>query len=99
MGDRRLRLYVIDAPESHQECQNNMAKTYRCGHEATKHLIQLINGQKVICEVKDTDTYGRAVAVCFVQQINLLNEQLVLEGLVIAYQKHSSDLHSGGKSS
>ena len=90
MGDRRLRLYVIDAPESHQECQNNMAETYQCGHLETKRLIELINEQNVICEVKDTDRYGRAVANCFVQQINL-NEQLVLEALVIAYQKYSSD--------
>ena len=90
MGDRRLRLHCIDAPESHQECQNNMAETYQCGHLATKCLIELINEQNVICEVKDTDRYGRAVANCFVQRINL-NEQLVLEALVIAYQKYSSD--------
>ena len=52
MGDRRLRLHCIDAPESHQECQNNMAETYQCGHLATKRLIELINEQNVICEVK-----------------------------------------------
>ena len=46
MGDRRLRLHCIDAPESHQECQNNMAENYQCGHLATKHLIELINEQK-----------------------------------------------------
>ena len=67
-----------------------MAETYQCGHLATKCLIELINEQNVICEVKDTDRYGRAVANCFVQRINL-NEQLVLEALVIAYQKYSSD--------
>ena len=52
MGDRRRRLRSIDAPESHQECQKNMAETYQCGHLATKRLIELINEQNVICEVK-----------------------------------------------
>ena len=52
MGDRRLSLHGIDAPESHHECQNNMAETYQCGHLATKRLIELINEQNVICEVK-----------------------------------------------
>ena len=90
MGDRRLRLHCIDAPESHQECQNKMTEIYQCSHLETKHLRELIDEQNVICEVKETDRYGRAVANCFVQQINF-NEQLVLEALGIASQKYSSD--------
>ena len=85
MGDRRLRLRGIYAPESHQECQNNMTETYQCSHLETKHLKEMINEQNVICEVKETDRYGRAVANCFVQQIKL-NDQLVLEAPVIAYK-------------
>lgn len=90
MDGHRIRLHGIDAPESSQQCQNNMAQTYRCGQIATQRLQEMIGEQKVSCNVKDTDKYGRLVAVCFVQESDI-NEQLVLEGLVVAYPKYSDD--------
>ena len=96
MDKHWIRLHGIDAPESRQECQNKLSQTYQCGQIATQRLIEMINGQKVSCEVKDTDRYGRAVAVCFAQRVNL-NERLVLEGLVVAYQKYSNDFLTAEK--
>jgi endonuclease YncB( thermonuclease family) len=90
MDQHRIRLHGIDAPESSQQCQDNMANTYSCGQIATQRLKELIGGKKVSCEVKDTDKYGRLVAVCFAHESNL-NEQLVIEGLVVVYRKYSND--------
>lgn len=90
VGGNRVRLHGIDAPESGQTCDNANGLSYKCGQVATDRLSALIGANEVRCEVKDKDRYGRLVAVCFSKQINL-NEQLVFEGLVLAYQKYSED--------
>ena len=90
MDEHQIRLHGIDAPESSQKCQDNLANTYSCGQIATQRLKELIGGEKVSCKIKDTDKYRRLVAVCFVHESNL-NEQLVIEGLVVAYRKYSAD--------
>ena len=90
VGRNRVRLHGIDAPESGQTCDNANGLSYKCGQVATDRLSALIGANEVRCEVKDKDRYGRLVAVCFSKQINL-NEQLVFEGLVLAYQKYSAD--------
>ena len=90
VGGNSIRLHGIDAPESGQTCDNAIGLSYKCGQVATDRLSALIGANEVRCEVKDKDRYGRLVAVCFSKQINL-NEQLVFEGLVLAYQKYSED--------
>ena len=54
------RLWGIDAPETKQDCPDG----WPAGRVATTHLQSLIAGRSVICERKDTDRYGRTVAVC-----------------------------------
>lgn len=54
------RLWGIDAPETKQNCPDGWA----AGRLATTHLQSLISGRNVICERKDTDRYGRTVAIC-----------------------------------
>ena len=54
------RLWGIDAPETKQDCPDG----WPAGRLATTHLQSLIAGRSVICERKDTDRYGRTVAVC-----------------------------------
>lgn len=54
------RLWGIDAPELKQDCPDG----WPAGRLAATHLQSLIAGRNVICEHRDTDRYGRAVAVC-----------------------------------
>lgn len=86
---QRIRLHGIDAPESAQTC-TSAGTSWRCGAEAANKLSEKIGRQTVICDKRDTDRYGRAVAVCSVAGQDI-NEWLVSEGLAVAYRQYSSD--------
>eukprot|EP00241_Pyramimonas_parkeae_P006690 CAMPEP_0114260484 /NCGR_PEP_ID=MMETSP0058-20121206/20519_1 /TAXON_ID=36894 /ORGANISM="Pyramimonas parkeae, CCMP726" /LENGTH=319 /DNA_ID=CAMNT_0001375737 /DNA_START=156 /DNA_END=1112 /DNA_ORIENTATION=+ len=90
MGDERVRLYGVDAPESKQMCTTNQGKEYACGVVSTQQLEQHIGNQKVSCAVKNKDQYGRNVAVCSAGGEDL-NRWMVQNGLAVAYREFSSD--------
>ena len=60
----RIRLFGIDAPESGQTCLDARGQRYRCGQKAALVLDARIGEGVVTCERKDTDRYGRTVALC-----------------------------------
>src|SRR3954447_23103898 len=60
----RIRLFGIDAPESGQTCLDAKGRSYRCGQKAALVLDARIGEGVVICERKDSDRYGRTVALC-----------------------------------
>jgi endonuclease YncB( thermonuclease family) len=60
----RIRLFGIDAPESGQTCLDAKGQSYRCGQKAALVLDARIGEGVVTCERKDTDRYGRVVALC-----------------------------------
>ena len=60
---QRIRLHGIDAPEGGQTCTAD-GKTYRCDQQAALALADKIGRETVRCQPKDTDRYGRVVAVC-----------------------------------
>ena len=86
---QRIRLHGIDAPESKQVCVSGGEK-YRCGQRAALALSDRIGRGSVTCEARDTDRYGRVIAVCFKGQEDL-NGWLVSEGLAVAYRRYSQD--------
>lgn len=89
---QRIRLHGIDTPESKQTCQAN-GKAWQCGQEATFALAEAIGRSWVECERKDTDRYGRMVAVCRVggPKGRDLNAYMVAEGWALAYRKYSKN--------
>ncbi len=56
---------------------------------ATAHE-KLIAGQPLTCRGKPRDRYGQLIAVCYVGNIDI-NEQMVLQGWAMAYQRYSTD--------
>lgn len=88
IGGTRIRLHGIDAPESEQTCRDGDGNEYRCGQRATSALSNKIGGKTVTCERKDTDRYGRIVAVCRAGGEDL-NGWLVSEGHAVAYMRYS----------
>jgi endonuclease YncB( thermonuclease family) len=89
ISGQRIRLHGIDTPESKQACQRG-GVTWLCGAEATKTLRELITGADVTCAQRDKDRYGRIVAVCHANGVNL-NAAMVLSGMALAYRKYSDD--------
>jgi endonuclease YncB( thermonuclease family) len=86
----RIRLHGIDAPESRQLCTRPSGETWRCGQQAALALSDRIGRRSVSCESLDTDRYGRTIAVCLQDGVDL-NAWMVREGWAAAYRQYSRD--------
>lgn len=86
---RRIRFHGIDAPESRQLCLAAGA-LYRCGQKAALALADRIGSATVACTPTDRDRYGRTVAVCRADGIDL-NAWMVRAGWAVAYRRYSGD--------
>jgi len=85
IGGQRVRLHGIDAFERNQRCGGQA-----CGQEASAALRRLADGRTTACEVRDTDRYGRLVAVCHVAGTDI-NGWMVENGHAVAYRRYSTD--------
>jgi len=90
IGETKIRLHGIDAPEMKQTCKTSKGKEQLCGVLAKQALERLIKGQDVTCKGDTRDRYKRLIAVCYVGPINI-NEQMVVDGWAMAYRKYSKD--------
>ena len=89
IGNNKIRLHGIDAPEQKQTCSFE-GNEWNCGQDATFFLSNLINRKSVNCRVNDIDQYKRLVAVCFIDNINI-NQLMIISGWAIAYRYYSKD--------
>lgn len=89
IGETKIRLHGIDAPESRQECRRDGA-TWPCGTEATAALRAMTEGRTVDCEDLGRDRYGRTIARCRAGGIDVAGA-LVAQGLALAYRRFSED--------
>ena len=89
IGQVRIRLEGIDAPEAGQTCQGKAGATWPCGSSATTALEKLIAGNPVRCDRRSLDKYGRTLAVCFVRGRDI-NADMVRQGHAWAFVKYSS---------
>ena len=83
----RIRLDGIDAPERRQKCEDAKGKAYFCGQESMQALATLIGEGSVHCIKKESDRYGRLLAQCYSNNIDLGAEQ-VRKGWAVAYRKY-----------
>lgn len=71
IGNMRIRLHGIDAPETAQTCARPDGANWACGRWATQRLRDLVGVGPVACHVRDHDRYGRVVARCMVAGLDL----------------------------
>jgi len=88
IGDIRIRLHGIDAPEQKQQCWK-AGQAWLCGQESTNTLNTLINNQIITCKGDTTDRYGRLIAVCYLKTTDL-NAAIVEAGMAVASRKYST---------
>ncbi len=86
IGATRVRLFGIDAPESHQQCGATGA-LWDCGKIAATRLTALAGGG-VRCSGDEHDRYGRLIATCRAEGIDL-GGRMVEEGLAWAFVRYS----------
>ena len=89
IGNYKIRLHGIDAPEQKQTCSFE-GNEWNCGQDAIFFLSNLINKKSVSCRINDIDQYKRLVAVCFINNINI-NQIMIISGWEIAYRYYSKD--------
>ena len=90
IGETKIRLHGIDAPEMKQTCKTSKGKKQMCGILAKQALERLVKGQDVTCKGDKRDRYKRLIAVCYVGPFNI-NEQMVVDGWALAYWQYSND--------
>lgn len=88
IAGERVRLEGIDAPEMAQTCRRRPWGTWACGKAAATALEHLLAGQRVACEDRGTDKYGRMLGVCFLGTRDI-NSWMVREGLAWAFVRYS----------
>jgi endonuclease YncB( thermonuclease family) len=84
----RIRLWGIDAPESAQLCRGEDSLQYHCGAKAANDLDAFIAARPVNCAPVGLDRYGRTVASCFVDDVDLA-QWLVANGLALDWPHYS----------
>lgn len=91
IGDVRIRLEGIDAPEASQQCNSQNIGKWSCGARATRELSALIGEREVECVSTGLDGYGRVLAICRVGRTEL-NAEMVRRGLAWAFVRYSRRL-------
>lgn len=87
MTGTRIRLFGIDAVESGQTCLRG-GEAWACGADARALLGELVAGQMIACEQRDTDVYGRVVGICRVGRVDL-SGAMASGGFAIALDEYS----------
>lgn len=90
IGEARIRLFGVDAPERAQSCEDERGRRWACGAAAADRLRALVDGRTVRCQPRDLDRYGRQVATCAAGGRDL-GGTLVSEGLARAYVRYGDD--------
>ena len=64
VGQTRIRLEGIDAPEMAQTCQTATGESWDCGRKAAALLRTLAGQRDLACDRTGIDKYGRTLTVC-----------------------------------
>jgi endonuclease YncB( thermonuclease family) len=92
----RIRLWGIDAPESSQLCRGEDSLPYRCGAKAANDLDTFIARRPIDCTLVNLDRYGRTVATCSLNGVDL-SEWLVRSGLALDWPQYSKGKYAAAQ--
>lgn len=84
IGEKRIRLIGIDAPEYNQLCKNKEGKQYDCGRQAKNFLINWLKDDSIDCHIHGTDQYNRYLCTCYIDTQDI-NAEMVRQGLAVVY--------------
>lgn len=89
IGDERMRLKNIDAPELGQTCERD-GRPWACGRQAKEGLQALVDARDAKCEGHERDRFKRLLVVCMAGGIDI-NAAMVRKGLAVAYGGYGSE--------
>jgi endonuclease YncB( thermonuclease family) len=98
IGDERIRLFGIDAPEIKQTCWANGFE-YRCGLRSKEWLEMNTSNRTTVCQYDSRDRYRRIIGTCrarvydddsdITEETHELNAAIVVLGWAVAYVEYS----------
>jgi endonuclease YncB( thermonuclease family) len=88
IGDTRIRLWGIDAPEMRQTCQGKEDQVYECGRDSAAVMRELTRDRTVECDERGHDRYRRVVAVCRTEA-GEINAAIVRRGWAVDWPRYS----------
>ncbi|MFT5784829.1 MAG: endonuclease YncB(thermonuclease family) [Ascidiaceihabitans sp.] len=88
VGDVRVRIHGIDAPEQDQKCTSGQNLSWARGAWVSDQVRERFQGQRATCRRIEIDKYGRVVATCKVNGEDI-GRALVSDGLAFAYREYS----------
>ena len=65
VGDTRLRLHGIDAPELRQTCEDSAGAVWSCRRRAASELAAAVASGEIHCISRERDRYQRLIAICW----------------------------------
>src|SRR5258707_1169659 len=71
IGQTKIRLLDMDAPETDQFCFDKEGKGWNCGIDAREALKKRVKEQEWHCQGNQLDRYGRLLASCMVGGENI----------------------------
>jgi endonuclease YncB( thermonuclease family) len=89
IGNERIRLQGVDAPETDQICLDSRGAVWNCGTDARDRLIRHIGSREISCVTNGKDAFGRWLATCSTSEGDL-SAWLVREGLGMAFIRYSN---------
>jgi len=92
IGDARIRLFGIDAPEGKQTCERD-GLPWLCGQEAGAYLRRLVADEPLACAQRNKDRYGRIVATCKLGDGRDIGAVMVGSGLALAYRQYGGKIY------
>lgn len=98
IGETRIRLKGIDAPELAQRCARS-GRSYACGETARRALADLVAGEPVRCRAAGRDRYQRVLARCTVNGRDI-GARMVEDGWAVSYGRDydSEEARARGRS-
>ena len=88
IGTTKARIEGMDAPERDQLCGDENFQNYPCGMKATEALREIIGDKSVDCTISKLDVYGRSLAVCTVEGLDI-GQEMVRDGWALAFVRYS----------
>lgn len=90
VGDVRVRVFGIDAPEKAQTCPRADGSEWACGLWAEAETEMRFGGRHLTCAEQDIDRYGRVVAICLDDDGVDAGRALTEAGAATAYRHYST---------
>ena len=88
IGDTKIRIEGMDAPERDQLCADENFQNYPCGTKATEAMREIVGGKSVDCTISGLDRYGRSLGTCTVDGLDI-GQEMVRDGWALAFVRYS----------